>query len=51
MKDNNVLLPIGFNTLSIGSFTESKKISNHLDDKVSDIYKSTLLELGVGINE
>ena len=51
MKDNNVLLPVGFNTLSSGSFTESKKISNHLDDKVSDLYKDTLLELGVGIND
>jgi len=51
MRDKNVLMPIGFNTLSAGSFIESKHNSNLLDDKISDMYKETLEELGVGIND
>ena len=51
MNDKNVLMPVGFNTLSSKSFVESKKNNNILDDKISDLYKETLEELGVGINE
>ena len=51
MRDKNVLMPVGFNTLSAKSFIESKRYNNLLDDKVSDLYKDTLSELGVGINE
>ncbi len=51
MKDNNVLMPVGFNTLSAKSFNESKRYNNLLDDKISDMYKNTLEELGVGIND
>lgn len=51
MRDMNVLFPVGFNTLCSKSFYESKKTSNYLDDKIPNIYKETLEELGVGINE
>ena len=51
MRDKNVLYPIGFNTLCSKSFIESKRNSNFLDDKIPNIYKETLEELGVGINE
>ena len=51
MNDKNVLMPIGFNTLSAKSFIESKRFTNTLNDKISDLYKETLEELGVGINE
>ena len=51
MNDKNVLMPIGFNTLSAKSFVESKRFNNSLDDKISDLYKKTLEEIGVGINE
>ena len=51
MKDKNVLMPVGFNTLSAKSFFESKRLYNILDDKISNVYRETLLELGVGINE
>ena len=44
-------MPVGFNTLSAKSFFESKRLYNILDDKISNVYRETLLELGVGINE
>ena len=49
--NKNVLYPTGYNTLSQGSFIESRKSSNLLDDSIANIFKTQMLKLGIGINE
>lgn len=51
MTDLNVLFPIGFHSLGSSSFLQSKKKSNILDDEISDIFHSQMIELGIGINK
>ena len=50
MNDYNVLFPVGFHTLGNSSFTESKRNSNLLDDKIANVFYNQMLELGIGIN-
>ncbi|MGM9969252.1 MAG: class I tRNA ligase family protein [Anaeroplasma sp.] len=50
LQDKNVLFPIGFHSLGLSSFNESKKNSNKLDDKIANIFERQMLELGIGIN-
>ncbi len=51
MNNKNVLFPTGFNSLCNTSFIENKKISNHLNDDLTDIFDNQMRGLGIGINE
>ncbi|MBQ9124143.1 MAG: class I tRNA ligase family protein [Acholeplasmatales bacterium] len=51
MQDKNVLFPTGYHSLCNSSFVENKKYSNILNDDISNIFKSQMLALGIGINE
>lgn len=51
MNNKNVLFPTGFNSLCNTSFIENKKVSNLLNDDLTDIFDKQMRNLGIGINE
>ncbi len=51
MNNKNVLFPTGFNSLCNTSFIENKKISNHLNDDLVNVYDNQMRSLGIGVNE
>ena len=46
----NVVYPLGFHSLGKQSFIENKKISNVLNDEISDVFHEEMINLGIGIN-
>ncbi len=50
MKGNNVLFPMGFDSLGLSSYMENKKISNAITDDISFAFEQQMLQLGIGID-
>lgn len=51
MENKNVLFPTGFNSVTPGSFQESKKMYKNLDDQSTDIFYNQMSRLGIGISD
>lgn len=50
MENENVLYPVGFNSITLKSFLESKKLYKVLDHTMEDIFYNQMSNLGIGIS-
>ena len=50
MQNMNVLFPTGFNSVTSGSFIESKKMYKSLDDSSTNVFFDQMANLGIGIS-
>ena len=50
MENENVLYPLGFNSITLKSFLESKKLYKVLDHTQEDIFYTQMSNLGIGIS-
>ena len=51
MQNMNVLYPTGFNSVTPGSFQESKKMYKSLGDESTDVFYKQMSRLGIGISD
>lgn len=51
MAGYNVLFPVGYDSLGLTSFMESKKHSNSINDDIPHLFRDQMLRLGISIDE
>ncbi len=51
MIGNNVLFPLGFDSLGLTSYLENKRLSSTINDDISSVFEEQMLHLGIGIDE